>query len=199
MTRIIKYGILGLTILLANLSCGPTATFERPQPEGLKEEQGFSKNIHGVYQSADSTGTMSIYEKFIIYTYNEKIEQDSDIEDLNHIADTTNLATAKHYTDTIFKINDSYALKKYKGHYFLNKKSSENQKWEVSKLNPDNNILTIASICGEEDINRLNEITKTAKDSSITSTNYDLSKKQFREFLTSNGFRSIDTFRRVNH
>lgn len=203
MKRLLLYSNLGLVMLLVNLSCGPIATFDTPQPNGLKNESGFGKNIQGVYQSADSSSILRVNEKFIIHEYTEiLLETDSlTLADTNSTAIDNSKADTVHNQiiklDTIFKIDEAHALKKYRGHYFLNWKSSETQKWEVSKLSLEKDLLTIASIRGEEDINKLNEITKTPQDTTVGSVNYDLNKKQFKEFLKSNGFSAIDSFRRV--
>lgn len=58
-------------------------------------------------------------------------------------------------------------------------------------------MLTLSSILGKEDIDLLNEMTKKSEDTSKSSINYDLNKKQFKKFLKSDGFRNIDTFVRV--
>ena len=58
-------------------------------------------------------------------------------------------------------------------------------------------MLTLSYISGKEDIDLLNEITRTPEDTSKSTINYDINKKQFKKFLNSDGFRNIDTFVRV--
>lgn len=203
---------LGLTAtLLAN--CGPSATFDETQPSGGSIEKSFSKKYQGKYLSKDSSSTLTISDNSITSEYQEFIETSIQDLDANYkvIGDTLfnltsnskDLITSRNDSsifsthkqlDTIFKIEAGAVLKKYKGHYFLNKEYGANQKWQVNKLSLEKNILTYSSIMGEEDIDKLNDITNTAKDTTATIVNYSLNKKQFKKFLQANGFSRIDTF-----
>lgn len=208
--------ILGFAVvLLAN--CGPSATFDETQPSGGSIEKSFSKKYQGKYLSKDSSSTLTISNNFITSEYQEFIEtpiQDLDsnykiIGDtlLNLTSNSKDLITSRNDSsvfsthiqiDTIFKIEPAAVLKKYKGHYFLNKEYGENKKWQVNKLSLEKNVLTYSSIIGEEDINKLNDITNTAKDTTAAVVNYSLNKKQFKKFLQSDGFSVVDTFFRIN-
>lgn len=200
------------------MSCGPTATFDSPQPEGIKEEKHFDKKTAGTYQSLDSTSQLFVKDRLIIaryYDYKEILIDSLNSSSFKLSNDTLiNLTTTaweivqrtdssvirKHpQLDTVFQISQVSVLKKYKGHYFLNWQNKEDKTWTVTKMNVDKEILTLASINGKEDIDSLNEITKTPKDSTKSSINYDLDKKKFKMFLKSDGFRNIDTFVRVKN
>lgn len=208
--------ICGL-LLLINISCGPTATFENPQPEDVEAETTINKKLFGSYQSKDSSYTMVINTNMIT------IQRDSytdipltalassfsligdtlinNTDNTKKIVQRTDIAVIQHevLTDTIFKFSEGYVLKKYLGHYFINTLDEETKKWDVSKLSLEKDQLTLSSIFGKVDIHLLNEITDTPEDTSQSTINYDISRKQFKKFLKSDGFRHIDTFIRVKN
>jgi len=201
--------------MLINTNCGPTATFDDPQPIDLKNENSFNKKFLGAYQSSDSAITLFITDQLITQSYSHYIETLLDSLDTTYqlLADTlinnktksreivlrTDSSIIQKYQnlDTIFEFKEGHALKRYKGHYFLNWQDKDDKKWSVGKLTLEKDILTLSSILGKEDIDLLNELTKTPEDTSKNTINYDLNKKQFKKFLNSDGFRNIDTFIRV--
>jgi len=208
--------ICGL-LLLINTSCGPTATFDDPQPVDLKKENSFNKKFFGSYQSSDSATTLFITDQLITQSYSHNIETLLDSLDTIYQLSADTLINSKsksreivlrtdssiiqryHNLDTLFEFKEGHVLKKHKGHYFLNWQDKADKKWSVGKLSLEKDILTLSSILGKEDINLLNEITKTPEDTSKNTLNYDLNKKQFKKFLNSDGFRNIDTFIRVKN
>ena len=58
-----------------------------------------------------------------------------------------------------------------------------------------NGQLTIGSVSHLEDIEILRELTEEPMD--MLSTHFNLTKKQFKQFIRQNGFGSKDTFTRV--
>ena len=88
--------------------------------------------------------------------------------------------------DTVFELSKINILKKYKGYYFLNRKSGE-LNWEVEKLTIKKGQLTISEISNQFDLDQLREITNTSIDTSYTFTP---TKKEFKKFIKSGGFKN---------
>ena len=90
------------------------------------------------------------------------------------------------YKDTLFIINKENVLRKMKRYYFLNSKNNENT-WIVKKLILKNGQININDISTIEEIEMLEEITETKRDTwkpfIVKPT-----KKQFKEFVKRNGF-----------
>ena len=206
--------ICGLLTLII-ISCGPTATFDDPQPIDLKNENSFDKKYLGTYQSSDSATTLFITDQLITQSYSHYIETLLDSLDTIYQLSADTLINSKSKSreivlrtdgsiiqkyqnlDTLFEFKEGHVLRKYKGHYFLNRQDKNDKKWSVGKLTLEKDILTLSYISGKEDIDLLNEITRTPEDTSKSTINYDINKKQFKKFLNSDGFRNIDTFVRV--
>lgn len=91
------------------------------------------------------------------------------------------------FLDTIFKIGTNNILKKFKGFLFLNKLEEKNGSWNVKKLNMSKGVLKISSIETENEIQLLESITETKKDTAKT-FKIKPTKKQFKEFIEKNGF-----------
>jgi len=96
--------------------------------------------------------------------------------------------------DTLFNISADNDLRKFKGYYFLNIRYSDNA-WNVIKLALQKGTLTIGSITGEEDVQKLKEITETTADT--TSTHFTLTRRQFNKFVRQDGFAEQETFTRM--
>ena len=217
MNRIVILSTICGILLLITAACGPTATFDIPQPTGLKNEQHFNKSFVSSYLSTDSSSTLIITDKLITQHYNYTIETIIDsLEKVYHLSGDTlinikndnrkivlrtdsSIIQTHHEIDTIFEFKEGRVLKKYKGQYFLNIQDNENKKWTVSKLSLENNMLTLSAIVGKEAIDMLNEITNTPEDTSYSTPNYTIDKKQFKKFLSSGGFSKIDTFLRIKN
>ena len=95
------------------------------------------------------------------------------------------------FIDTIFNLNNEDILRKYKGYYFLNKKYAD-YGWEVQKLHLKKGKLFIGEIIMESEITQLKEISESYEDT-IPTYNFTIEKKQFKGFITNDGFSSIDT------
>ena len=96
-----------------------------------------------------------------------------------------------NWTDTLFNISADNVLKKFKGYYFLNNRYKDSS-WEVKKLSLKKGVLTVGSVSDNDDIQKLKEITETTADT--TSTNFTLSRKQFKKFVKQDGFSKQETF-----
>ena len=61
------------------------------------------------------------------------------------------------------------------------------------KLTYKNNIVSVSEIASEEAIAKLDELTETATDS-IRPKTYTINKKQFKQFVTANGFSESNAY-----
>ncbi len=202
-----------LTAFLFLVSCGPSVTFNAPQPADAKILLRFPGGIQGNYLSSDGVSILSISENAIIKTedMDVSIPKDSIAGNGYSLKDDTlinnnTLEKEKvhisgdtvfqhiHWVDTLFQISDRDILKKFKGFYFLNTRYDTNV-WVIRKLWLKNGILIISEISGEDDIKNLKEITETNVDTSFY--NFQINKKQFKEFLKREGFEKTDSFRKM--
>jgi hypothetical protein len=106
--------------------------------------------------------------------------------------DGDSLIISVHQIDTLINLNLKDIAKKYKGYYFLNK-FYEDAKWEVKKIELSKGELTLSSISSEEDINNLKTITESPQDS-VAPYKFTPTKKQFKEFVKSGGFKQGKKF-----
>ena len=197
-----------LTILLFALlliSCKePLVQFSETQPENSKSLKFFPKKLIGNYYDSENeidieiTNSMIIKKSTFKDTFNVKVLSEVEVLKGDTLVNTKTfekifvkkindtLFTNILYKDTIFSINRENVLKKMKGYYFLNIKYSENN-WIVKKLHLKNGLLNLNDISTKEEIQMLEEITETKKDSSTIFV-IKPTKKQFREFVKKNGF-----------
>ncbi|HEY5392442.1 MAG TPA: hypothetical protein VIJ57_10030, partial [Hanamia sp.] len=64
------------------------------------------------------------------------------------------------------------------------------------KISLKKGILTVGNVSDKDDIQKLKEITETKSDT--TSTNFSLTRRQFKKFVRQNGFGDEETFIRMN-
>jgi hypothetical protein len=197
-----------LTILLFALlliSCKePLVQFSETQPENSRSLKFFPNKLIGNYYDSENEIDLEISNSMIIKkstlkdTFNVKVLSEVELLKGDTLVNTKthektfvkkindSLFTNVLFKDTIFSINKENVLKKMKGYYFLNIKNSENN-WIVKKLHFKNRLLNLNDISTKEEIEILEEITETKKDSSKTFV-LKPTKKQFREFVKKNGF-----------
>jgi hypothetical protein len=194
------------------LGCGPSVTFDHPQPVKTKSLSQFPAKIRGDYFSSDEPLVLTVSDKMILKTfdYDFKVHKDS-LDSSNYLKDDTlidketgeklkvnllgdTISIHIHEIDTTFAISDTKVLKKFKGYYFLNNRAADDS-WTVQKLSLIKGLLTIGNISNEADINNLKGLTETKEDT--TNYNFKLTKKQFKNFIKDSGFSNIDTFKRM--
>ncbi|MEW5677250.1 hypothetical protein ABGT15_13125 [Flavobacterium enshiense] len=178
--------------------------FSEAQPENSRNLKSFPGKLIGNYYDLENDTELEISKylitKKLIFkdTFNIKelskseiLRNDSVINiktlekfSVKRISDS--LFTNYIYTDTIFNINEENILRKTKGHYFLSSKDSENS-WSVKKLSLKNGQLNLNNISTNEEIELLEEITETKKDTAKPFV-VKPTKKQFKEFVKRNGF-----------
>jgi hypothetical protein len=192
-------------LLLILFSCKESVVrFSEAQPEYSKNLIAFPGKLIGTYYDLENDVELEIQRDLILKkiilkdTFNiKKLEKDEILRNdsiintktlekfsITKINDT--LLTNLIYVDTIFKISSSYVLKKTKGHYFLNSKDNDNN-WSVKKLTLKNGQLSLNNISSVEEIDLLEEIIGTKKDSTRPFI-VKPTKKQFKEFVSKNGF-----------
>lgn len=206
--------ILACTIIIALLlnSCEPPATFDQPQPADTKPLTSFPNHIKGNYLSADNASVITVTDKLLTqhFDFDFKEHKDSMGSSYQLIADTLiNLADGTkekvlvkgdiviqhaNWTDTLFNLSKTNVLKKYKGYYFLNRLHDDNA-WELEQISLAKGLLTIASVSAKDDLKKLKEITKTT--ANTTSTNFSLTRRQFKTFVKNEGFNDKQTFTRM--
>ena len=203
-----------LFIIFMN-SCGKkyeVVTFTTPQPTETKDLKKFPKKLFGEYLSSDEISRLKISKSMIekIYDYRTKIhpnELDSNstikgcyIIDLKTKEKTLfkrvndSLEVNIVFTDTIFNLNDEDILRKYKGYYFLNKRSGNG--WEVQKLFLKKGKLYLSVITNESEINQLKQVSESYEDT-ISPYNFKIKKKEFKGFILGDGFSTTDTLIKI--
>jgi hypothetical protein len=209
--------ILQFALLLMAVSCGsgefsepPSVVFGEPQPDGIENEPGFPARLQGKFRSLSDGNALEINEKFIISitTADEKIRISELDSSLRLYGDTVldlktgqktkvllqgdSILSSFSFTDTVFRLNYDNVLRKFRGHYFLNTRY-EGEAWDVKKLSLEKGRLLVSSIREKEEIESLQAITESPADTSFP-RKFNLSKKQFREFLGKDGFRNQSVY-----
>jgi len=68
--------------------------------------------------------------------------------------------------------------------------------WEVKEVSLRAGLLTIGAISNENDIEKLQELSETNRDT--ISRNYTLTRKQFKKFIRQEGFSEKETFTKIS-
>jgi hypothetical protein len=201
-----KIILLNLIFCLFFISCKqPIVTFEVAQSENVKEQKEFPKKLIGNYYNSEND-TELIINKYFIYkkmlvkdtlkiselSKNEIIKNDTlyklnSNEKYKIIKINDSLFSNYVFTDTVFNLNKTDVLKKFKGYYFLNKSIEKTGFYEVEKLNLTKGVLNINGIETENEISLLENITESKKDT-VKPFTIKPTKKQFKEFIKKNGF-----------
>ncbi|OCB69004.1 hypothetical protein [Flavobacterium crassostreae] len=202
----IKVLILNLLFLSLLISCKRAdVSFGETQPQNVKEIKAFPNKIIGIYYNSENNAEIQISEYFIFKKI--KIEDTLKTSELHNyeVIENNNLINLKTkekykirkindtlfsgyvYSDTIFEISKKNVLKKFKGYFFLNKLVEETGFWEVEKLYLSNGILRLNGIETENELELLQNITETKKDT-LKPFRINPTKKQFKEFIKKNGF-----------
>jgi hypothetical protein len=197
------------TLVLA--SCGDPVRFEEPQPAGQSNEKRIPKRLIGQYLSLDDSAKLIISNGLIIKYSVTDFSDKMDTVDMQNIkGDTTYSGTEDKlkfdvqvkgdstfqrwsYYDTIFDAAKGDVLRKYKGHYFLNKQISADS-WRVTTLARIDNGVTLGTVSTKEDIDKLRELTETKPDSILS---FRPTKKELKKFIKENGFSDRDTYIKI--
>jgi len=204
--------VISVFILILQGSCKIEATFDTPQPENEKSIASFPKHLLGEYSDSQHLSILTISNKLITrhFEFDYKEHKDSVSSLYRLIGDTLidtesgrkekivlegdSIIRHENSIDTIFYLSGNNLLKKYKGFYFLNIKYNE-LGWEVKKLSLKKGVLTIGSVSGKDDMQKLEEITETPSDTFPIM--FSLTKRQFKKFVKEKGFSSQLVFTRI--
>jgi hypothetical protein len=192
-------------------ACQPSEifTFTEPQPFGVKNMSNFPKRILGNYFSLSDKSLLKISDKYIIRINDfdvkfhpneldstESIIGDTLIEKRPHekalvkkVGDS--LIYHIHKIDTLFQLNNTHVLKKFKGFYFINTKY-DTLGWVVKKLALSKGRLTISSI-SKQDFKQLKALSENPKDT-IPPYKIIATHRQFRKFILNNWFSDDEIF-----
>lgn len=202
---------IAITFLLL-YGCDIAATFDKPQPDNIKSLTSFPEHLQGNYLATDQASILTITDKLITrhFDFDRKKHKDSLGSSYKISGDTLiNLTEGTkekillkgdtvfehaNWKDTLFNITDQNVLKKFKGYYFLNIRYDDSV-WEVKEISLKKGILTVGSISDKNDIQKLKEITETTADT--ISTQFSLTRRQFKEFVKQDGFEDQETFTRM--
>jgi len=203
-----------LSVFLLNSCKKDTVRFKEPQPQNIMEQSVFSSFWQGHYYDYTNDVELSI-EPFCIIKKSivsdtvsfKEIEKEylikgdslinkSTQEKFKFIPLNDTIISGFVFTDTIFNLKKKDKLKKFKGHYFLNKPIGQSDDWEVLKLSLHKGVLKMNAIFTQYEIDLLEDITNTVKDSSHPFI-VNPTKKQFKEFIKKNGFTEGETFVRI--
>jgi len=201
-----------LTAVVFLTGCQPPVAFDTPQPADVNALGGFPKRIQGKYLSSEDSSFLQITGSSMMRTYDFylKIHLTQLDSTQQIIGDTLfNLKTntgepiqiegdsvVTHIfgVDTLFSIDKSNMLKKYKGYYFVNNYTPPDT-WQVKKLELSRGKLILSSINNKEDLEQLKELTESTQDT--VPYVFSVSRKQFKTFIHNKGFRETEEFLKI--
>lgn len=201
MKQINLFSVLLFCIVLS--ACKPVVTFNQPQPEGVDSLTAIPKKLIGRYVGNDGASMLIIDRNEMILQYDYELKQLKDSvnwEDMTKeernkfIVEGDSVIEHVIDSDTLFIFSEDFALKKYKGYYFISSRYNENS-WFVQKLKLQKGILTIGTISTEDELKTLEKINESPVDT--TSYQIKFSRKQFHEYIDNEGFSDVDTFVRA--
>jgi len=210
----IKYNWIILCILIGFTSCGPQVTFEKPQPDGIKNLLKFPKRIKGQFICLTNNKRIEITDNAIIETYeielkeninqldsNFKLINDSVLdlntnlkEKINLIGDS--IIMSSYYIDTLFMIDADNLVRKFKGYYFLN--SIDKYGWDVKKMEVKKGKFRISRIDSKEDIENLVALSDSKLDT-LTNFHIKISRRKFKKYIRNEGFNDTETYFKTNN
>ncbi|NVO19884.1 MAG: hypothetical protein HXX13_09290 [Bacteroidetes bacterium] len=206
-----KLNVLLAYIFLAGMiACESPVTFTEPQPPDTGNLAKIPDRLAGKYYSLADNSLLTISDNLLVRTYdfdnkmhindldsNMRLSGDTLVDLKSHertivirVGDT--LVNHIHATDTVFQLNKDNVLRKFKGYYFLNKRMND-ESWEVKKISISRGQITIGSISSKFDLEKLQEITETSKDT-VPPHKFTVTKKQFRKFIRRDGFSENEIF-----
>ena len=197
-------------ILTSLFSCAEPVTFNEPQPTNIDNLSKIPKRLHGQYLNITDNSTLLVGDKLIqrIYDYDYKVHINK-LDSTEKLSGDTiiniktkektiikregdSLITHIHFIDTLFQMDYDNVVRKFKGYYFLNKRYDKTS-WEVKKIQLTKGQLILSSISTKLDIENLQVITETPKDT-VSPYKFSATKKQFKQFIKNDGFSDSEIF-----
>ena len=210
-----KIQIIILSLLVFS-SCDNVGRFEVPQPEEQRDEKSIPKKLWGIYLNLEDSSMITIGKgqivKIVKTSYSGLL---SDLDSADRVVikgDTifsevdANLAIDivtkgdsifqnMNYADTLFSFSNDNILRKFKGYYFLNKKTGLGT-WSVTKLGITKDGIVLGRISNKEDLEKLRELTNAKAD---TVYNFRPTKKQLWQFVKDKGFQNEVRFVKIEY
>ncbi|MEN9444413.1 MAG: hypothetical protein RIS47_1303 [Bacteroidota bacterium] len=172
-----KAGYLNLVTFFVFFACTPSVYFETPQPESKKDLKEFPSKIRGVYWQTNDSVLMKIDAQAILLTKYILTEDtvNSLIRELGFVPQSDTVVkysawetvsctikdsiifTTYARTDTLFSVERGDLLRKYKGHYFLNRFFGKNM-WDISTLNLEQGLVQIAPLVTTDELVQMPEV-----------------------------------------
>lgn len=211
MKKIIVLSIICLALISCN-DLSEMVSFKEPQPANKKSLSAFPGKLKGKYISQDQASVLSIYDNYIIeITDYEFGTKRSDLDSSYSISGDTLIdnysgykekITSKgdsifahvHDEDTISNLTTGDILKKFKGHYFLNKGNNKDG-WHVTQLTLIKGNLITAYISDSTAFSKLIELAEKPLDT--VTKQFVIDKRKFKALVKSGGFSDHDTFTKV--
>ena len=207
--------IIAIILITASLhGCDePLATFSEPQPVNMENLPRIPKRLQGHYLNQTDNSQLAIDDQQIqrIYDFDVKghlNQLDSNIrlsgDTLINLEtkektlvkfDGDSLVIHQHQIDTLFHLDNDHVMRKFKGYYFISSLYDKGS-WEVKKIQLSKGRLILSKISEKLDIDNLKSITETNQDT-LSTYKFQVSRKQFREFIDHEGFRDSETFVRT--
>ena len=189
--------------------------FKAPQPIDDREVNHFPNRFIGNYMNQDSTNLV-IENKTVYYKWTTKsnisfsafdsikdsqrvfenrIYFDNEFVEFRKLKDSIEITDSNY--DTIFSISSFQKVKRVKNSIVFNTKDSIY--WKIKIITLDNNRLTLKTIVSDEDLIRMDSLSKI-KAQKIDSTKIivQLSKKEFKKMLTLKRFGYDQNFKKID-
>jgi hypothetical protein len=198
---------LGLFVFLSckkveTVPSGFNFYFENPQPINDSELSKIPNKFQGLFMNIDSV-YIDVQEKLILKEYCDKFrfhkkDFDSiklnfnkvgdkyiskfnrDVFDFKYFKDSVEFSNKQ--IDTFFIFSNTQKVKRFNGQLVLNYKDSIF--WKINAIRLVNNVLKIKYICSEEDLKRIDSLTKV-KSTMIDSSSFivEPSRNEFKRIL----------------
>ena len=189
--------------------------FKAPQPIDDSEVNHFPNRFIGNYMNQDSTNLV-IENKTVYYKWTTKsnisfsafdsikdsqrvfenrIYFDNEFVEFRKLKDSIEITDSNY--DTIFSISSFQKVKRVKNSIVFNTKDSIY--WKIKIITLDNNRLTLKTIVSDEDLIRMDSLSKI-KAQKIDSTKIivQLSKREFKKMLTLKRFGYDQNFKKID-
>ncbi len=206
------------------IACEERVKFEEPQPSDRNDLNQIPRKLRGSYISNSDSTFLTISEDRIVEWMD--LETRTLIDSLDMEIDSTMMTEVTpdsvqvidgafnlsfkflpsdsvivyySYRDTVFEISNEQVLRRFKGHYFLNYRRTEDN-WIVRRLTLDKGELSFSKVRVPEDFNELKEITevKEIKSDSGKVVGYKLNptRKELKQ-LMKHSFSETKTYQRL--
>lgn len=205
--------------LLFIISCNenklPAVVFAEAQPKGVSGLLEIPKKLHGSYYNTAENSTLVISSNLIYKStdhilrgFYKDIEEDSAFEIVgDSLVDLTNNESYKierigdsiyfalNTIDTLYKRNQNYILKRFKGRFFLNEKQDKHS-WKTQQVILNKGVLSLSNISEPINWEKLETINENPLDNSLPK-NISPSKREFKKLLKDEVFNDKELYIKI--